>query len=136
MLEGIKAALDFPADPKRQRMVFFLTDGYIGNETEILAAIRERVGDTRLFSLGVGSSPNRYLIDQMAREGHGFSQYVRLNDDPAPVVERFYRRINLPVMTAVDIDWGGLEVLDPLPATIPDLFDRQPVFLLRPPAIA
>ena len=130
MIEGIKAALDFEPDPDRQRMVFFLTDGYIGNETQILAAIRERVGDTRLYSLGVGSSPNRYLIDEMAAEGHGFSQYVRLKDDPAPAVDRFYRRLNLPVLTAVETDWGGLDVIDPLPASVPDLFDNQPVFLI------
>ncbi len=130
MIEGVKAALDFPADPYRQRMVFFLTDGYIGNETAILAVIRERVADTRLYSLGVGSSPNRYLIDEMAREGRGFAQYVRNDEDPAPLVDRFYRRLNLPVLTAVETDWGELEVIDPLPASVPDLFDRQPVFLI------
>lgn len=130
MIEGVKAALDLPADPLRQRMVFFLTDGYIGNETAILAAIRERVGDTRLYSLGVGSSPNRYLIDEMAREGHGFSQFVRNDEDPGPLVERFFRRLNVPVLTAVETDWGELDVVDPLPATVPDLFDRQPVFLI------
>jgi len=130
MIEGIKAALDFEPDPERQRMVFFLTDGYIGNETQILAAIRERVGDTRLYALGVGSAPNRYLINEMANEGHGFSQYVGLDDDPAPAVDRFFRRLNLPVLTAIETDWGGLEVIDPLPASVPDLFDNQPVFLV------
>ncbi len=130
MIEGIKAALDFTPDPERQRMVFFLTDGYIGNETQILAAIRERVGDTRLYSLGVGSAPNRYLINEMAAEGHGFSQYVGLNDEPEPVVDRFFRRLNLPVLTAIETDWGGLDVIDPLPASVPDLFDNQPVFLV------
>ncbi len=130
MIEGIKSALDFPADPLRQRMVFFLTDGYIGNETAILAAIREKVGDTRLYSLGVGSSPNRYLLDEMAREGRGFSQYVRNDQDPEPLVERFYRRLNLPVLTAVETDWGQIDVTDQLPTSVPDLFDRQPVFLI------
>ncbi len=130
MIEGVKAALDFPADAHRQRMVFFLTDGYIGNETAILAAIRERVADTRLYSLGVGSSPNRYLIDEMAREGKGFSEFVRNDQDPTELVDRFYRRLNLPVLTAVETDWGELDIVDSLPATVPDLFDRQPVFLI------
>lgn len=130
MIEGIKAALDFEPDPNRQRMVFFLTDGYIGNETQILAAIRDRVGDTRIYSLGVGSSPNHYLIDEMALEGRGFSRYVGIDGDPEPVVELLYRRLNLPVMTAVETDWDGLEVVDPLPDKIPDLFAGQPVFLI------
>ncbi len=130
MIEGIKAALSIPRDPERQRMVFFLTDGYIGNDDEILAEVRERVQDTRIYSLGVGSSPNRYLVDGMAHEGHGLSQYVRLDEDPAPIVDRFYRRLNVPVLTSIETDWGGLEVLDPLPGTVPDLFDQQPVFLV------
>ena len=58
MLEGIKAALDFPHDPQRLRFVSFLTDGFIGNEAEILGAVRERLGAARIFSFGVGSSPN------------------------------------------------------------------------------
>src|SRR6185369_14220085 len=39
MMQGIKASLNFPHDPDRLRFVCFLTDGYIGNETEILAEI-------------------------------------------------------------------------------------------------
>ena len=57
MVEGIKAALDFPSDPDRLRIVLFLTDGYIGNEDDIFRAVQQRIGDARLFSLGVGSSP-------------------------------------------------------------------------------
>ncbi len=39
MIEGIKTALDFAHDPDRLRFVVFLTDGYIGNEKQILGAI-------------------------------------------------------------------------------------------------
>ena len=67
MIEGIKAALDFPHDPRRFRLVSFMTDGYIGNEKEILGEIHQRLGSTRIFSLGIGSSVNRYLLDRMAK---------------------------------------------------------------------
>ena len=69
MIEGIKAALDFPHDPQRLRFVSFLTDGYIGNEAEILGEIHKRLGASRIFSFGVGSSVNRYLLDGMAKHG-------------------------------------------------------------------
>jgi Ca-activated chloride channel family protein len=59
MIEGLKAALDFPHDPKRLRFVIFLSDGYIGNETEILGDVHKRLGAARIFSFGVGSSVNR-----------------------------------------------------------------------------
>src|SRR5690606_8756691 len=50
MIEGIRAALGFPHDPSRLRFVCFLTDGYIGNEEEILGEIQRSLGPTRIFS--------------------------------------------------------------------------------------
>ena len=44
MIEGIKSSLNFRADPERLRFVSFLTDGYIGNEAEILRAVHDNLG--------------------------------------------------------------------------------------------
>jgi Ca-activated chloride channel family protein len=129
MIAGIKAALDFPPDPDRMRVVMFLTDGYIGNETEILAAIRQRIGDARLFPLGVGSSVNRYLMENMALEGRGSVQYIRPDENAAPPIAKFYDQIRSPVLTDVEIDWGGLEVRGMLPARVPDVFAGHPVLV-------
>ncbi|MDX6768195.1 MAG: VIT domain-containing protein [Elusimicrobiota bacterium] len=130
MIEGIKAALDFPRDPARRRVVLFMTDGYIGNETEIFAAVRERLGETRLFSFGVGSSVNRYLLDGLAKEGRGFVQYVRPDQETEKAVALFYKRIRNPLLMDVAIDWGGLAVTDFEPKVLPDLFDGQPLTVL------
>jgi len=77
MIEGIRAALSGPRDPERIRIVHFLTDGYIGNESQILSEIHRRCGEARIFPLGVGSSVNRYLIDRMAEAGRGSPAYIR-----------------------------------------------------------
>ena len=130
MLEGIKAALDFPRDEERVRFVCFMTDGYIGNETEILAAIRQKIGDARLFSFGVGSSVNRYLLDRMAEEGRGEVQYVRSYAPTEPVVERFYRRVNYPCLADIEVDWGGLPAADAYPKRLPDLFVGKPLVVV------
>ncbi|MCD4654443.1 VWA domain-containing protein, partial [bacterium] len=129
MIEGIKAALNYPSDPERLRMVLFLTDGYIGNEAEIFGEIEKRIGNTRLFSLGVGSSVNHYLLDRMAEAGRGFVQYVRPDEDTQPAVKLFYDRIRNPLLTNICIDWDGLDIKDVYPALIPDLFSDQPVIL-------
>lgn len=129
MIEGIKAALDYPYDSNRLRVVAFLTDGYIGNETEILAAIQDKLGGARLFSFGVGTSVNRYLLDRMAETGKGIVQYVRPDEDTYEVVEKFYRRINNPCLTDIEISYRGVEVADTYPENIPDLFDSQPLFI-------
>jgi len=129
MIEGIKAALDFGHDPKRFRLVSFMTDGYIGNEAEILAAIHQRLGASRIFSFGVGSSVNRYLLDRMAKLGKGAVAYIGLDDSAGEVVDEFYDRISHPALTDVTIDWGGMQVTDIHPNRIPDLFVGRPVIL-------
>lgn len=129
MIEGIKAALDFAHDPKRFRLVSFMTDGYIGNEAEILAAVHERLGASRIFSFGVGSSVNRYLLDRMAKLGKGAVAYIGLEDNAAEVVDLFYERISHPALADVTIDWGDMDVTDVFPSRIPDLFVGRPVIL-------
>jgi Ca-activated chloride channel homolog len=129
MIEGIKAALDFPHDPERLRFVCFLTDGFIGNEAEILAAVHEHIGASRIFSFGVGSSCNRYLLDHMAKMGEGAVAYLGLHDDGAKVMDDFFERVSHPAMTDIKIDWGNLQVGEVYPQRVPDLFVGRPVIL-------
>jgi len=129
MIEGIKAALDFPHDPRRLRVVSFMTDGYIGNETQILSAIHDKLSASRIFSFGVGSSPNRYLLDRMAKIGKGAVAYVGLNDSAVDAVDSFYKCISHPALTDVTINWGQMEVRDVYPRQIPDLFVGRPIIL-------
>jgi Ca-activated chloride channel family protein len=122
MIEGIKAALDFPHHPGKLRFVCFLTDGYIGNEADILRAITERVGPSRIFSFGVGSSPNHYLLDGMARLGRGAVAYLSDKDDAGQVMGAFFQRIQCPGLTDVAFDWHGADISEVFPSRIPDLF--------------
>jgi Ca-activated chloride channel family protein len=129
MIEGIKAALDFPHDPERLRFVCFLTDGFIGNETEILAEIQQRLGASRIFSFGIGSSVNRYLIEEMARAGHGAAAFLGLRDEAATIMKDFFARISHPAAADLAIDWGQLGANEVFPAKVPDLFVGRPIFL-------
>ncbi len=132
MLPALRQVLEFPKDPARLRIVLFMTDGYIGNEAQILAFVKDHLNNSRIFPLGVGSSPNRYLLEEMAVLGKGTVQYVRQDEKPAKLeklIENFYERISKPVLTDLAMDWNGLEVLDQTPAAIPDLFAGQPVYV-------
>ncbi|HCP47786.1 MAG TPA: hypothetical protein DIU15_17225 [Deltaproteobacteria bacterium] len=130
MLHGVQAALDLPQDPALLRTVLFLTDGYIGNESQILSAIEQRLGRSRLFSLGIGSSTNRFLLDRMAKVGRGHAQYLRPDEASDEAIERFYDRIRDPVLTDIEIEWDGVDVVGVYPDPIPDLFAGQPVVLV------
>jgi Ca-activated chloride channel family protein len=129
MIEGIKAALDFEHDSHRFRLVSFMTDGFIGNEVEILAGIYEKLGASRIFSFGVGSSVNRFLLDRMAKLGKGAVAYIGLDESAGEVVDAFYERISHPALADVAIDWGGMDVTDIYPRRLPDLFVGRPVII-------
>ena len=129
MIEGIKAALDYPRDLERQRYVFFMTDGYIGNEDQILAAIKEKLGDARIFSFGIGSSANRHLIEGMGKTGNGVARFVRQDEDPAAVITELFSRLSQPYLTNVEIECEGVELSELYPLPLPDLLQAQPLLL-------
>ena len=131
MMNAIRAALDGPRDEARLRVVCFMTDGFIGNDMEILDAIRKNARQARVFSFGIGSSVNRFLIEGMAREGRGEAEVVTLESDGDAAAQRFHERIHSPVLTNISIDLGGLDLHDVYPdlKAIPDLFASKPVVI-------
>src|SRR5690606_19984902 len=121
--------LSLPHRSDRLRTVVFLTDGYIGNEREVFSLIAEQIGDARLFSLGVGRSVNRYLLEGMARMGRGAVTYVDLDQPTEPVVERIYEKLRQPALVDLEVEIEGLRVHDMVPQALPDLFVGEPVVL-------
>jgi Ca-activated chloride channel family protein len=129
ILKAADYVLKMPTDPKRLRIICFMTDGYVGNDMQIIDYVRKHRGDARMFPFGVGSSVNRFLVDGMAREGRGEAEFVSLDEDGRTAAERFYRRIASPVLLDPQVDWGGLPVMDVFPTAIPDVFSHGPIIL-------
>ncbi len=128
MIKAIRAALD-PSDSQQHiRVVCFMTDGYVGNEGEILAEIQKHP-NARIFSFGIGSSVNRMLLDKMAEEGRGEVEYVALSDDGSAAAKRFHERVRSPLLTDISLDFGDLQVADVYPKRINDLFSAKPVII-------
>lgn len=130
MLDGIVAALGAPNPAGRRRIVAFMTDGLIGNDPEILSEVKRRIGSARVFSFGVGSAPNRHLLEGLARIGRGLSAYVGLDDSGDLAADGLFRRIEHPAMTDLRIDWDRMVVSEVHPDPLPDLFVGQPVVLV------
>jgi Ca-activated chloride channel family protein len=129
MLEGIRAALGAPADPRRLRLVVFCTDGFIGNEAEIIEAVSAMRGSARVFGFGIGTSVNRYLVEGVGRAGRGAAEVVDPKEPPDEAVARLFHRLDRPVLTDLEISFEGAQVTDLLPARLPDLFAGQPLVL-------
>lgn len=128
MMKAIKASLE-PSDAQGHvRIVCFMTDGYVGNDMEIISEVQKHP-NARVFAFGIGSSVNRYLLDNMAKHGRGEVEYVALNDDGSAAARRFHERVRNPLLTDISIDWNGMPVSDVYPKVIPDLFGAKPVIL-------
>jgi Ca-activated chloride channel homolog len=128
MMKAIRTALAPSNHQDHIRIVCFMTDGYVGNDFEIISEVK-RYPNARVFSFGIGSSVNRFLLDKMAEEGRGEVEYVALNDDGSAAAKRFYERVRSPLLTDIDVDLGGLPITDVYPKRIPDLFSAKPLVI-------
>lgn len=128
MMKAIKAALAPTDSQEHIRIVCFMTDGLVGNEDEIIAEVRKHP-KARVFSFGIGSSVNRYLLDKIAEAGRGEAEYVSLTDDGSRAARKFYERVRTPLLTDIAVEWNGLPVADVYPSRISDLFSAKPVVL-------
>ncbi|HEU0174471.1 MAG TPA: VIT domain-containing protein, partial [Blastocatellia bacterium] len=104
MMDAIRAALDSSDKQDHVRIVCFMTDGEVGNDMEIISEVQKHP-NARVFAFGIGSSPNRFLLDKMAEHGRGEVEYVTLEDDGSAAARRFHERVRNPLLTDIEIDW-------------------------------
>jgi Ca-activated chloride channel family protein len=135
---ALSAALGQLADSSRPNYVLFLTDGLPtageANEMKIVAnsQANNRVR-ARLVVFGVGYDVNSRLLDKLARQNHGQSEYVRPDENIEDRVSRLYAKIEAPVMTDVAIKFGldvaaaeaGEAVNRVYPRQVFDLFEGE-----------
>lgn len=129
VIPAMEHALGTPATDgaDRLRIAVLLSDGYVGNEAQVLRSLVRELGDARVFALGLGGAQNRFLLDRASEVGRGAAMYASLGEDAAEVGRRFAQLVARPVFTDVRIDWGGLEVQDVYPRRLPDLFAGRPL---------
>jgi len=113
----------------RVRMVYFLTDGFVGNDDVVVGAAGKLLGTNRIFTVGIGSAPNRSLLDRLARAGRGFASYITLTESPQELAKKIVLASAYPYLTNVAIDWGGLDVGATTPAVVPDIYAGQPLIV-------
>ena len=134
LADAVEEALAPAPDSGRHRYVFFLTDGYVGNEqaifgrAEALVKAHARGGHkASVFCLGTGSAVNRHLLEGLAKAGRGLAQYLTAREDAAGAMNRIFRVIDHAVISDLRIDWGGLDVKSIEPNELPDLFATRPL---------
>ena len=87
-------------------------------------------GDPRIYTVGIGSSVNRYLLDRMADLGRGAFITIRPDERTDDALESFRSWVTRPYLTDLTIDWGALPVADVSPELLRDLGSGQTLTLV------
>jgi Ca-activated chloride channel homolog len=127
MLPALLHLMRKPEIPGYLRHIVLLTDGDLGNEEEIFAALRQNLGGARLYTVAIGSAPNFFLATKMAQFGRGTFTHIADNSEITEQMGRLLETIESPVLTDVKLTFEGVEVADLYPQRTPDLFLRQPL---------
>jgi Ca-activated chloride channel family protein len=127
--DALFSALDhFAGEAARPGYVVFLTDGMptVGPVTDapgIAKAVQAKnAGRVRIFNFGVGYDVNTVLLNQLALENKGVSEYVAPAEDIEVKVSSFYAKINFPALADPKLAIAGLEFDQVYPRPLPDIF--------------
>jgi len=124
---ALDRALHLPRDRNVSRSVVIITDGYIAAETRAFELIHNTIDKTNVFAFGIGSGVNRFLIEGIAKAGHG-EPFIVTEDRYATSAARAFREyIQSPVLTGITFETSGFEVYDVEPGRIADMFAERPV---------
>ena len=128
LLAALKQAMSTPRVDARRSFVV-VTDGYISGEGDVFDYIRENRGEANMFSFGIGSSVNRFLVDGVAKAGGGEPFVVTSEKEAEKTAEKFREYIQSPVLTNVKVKAEGFDVYDVDPGNLPDLLAQRPIIV-------
>ncbi len=130
MKPALQLAFDTPPPRGMLRQVVFITDGGVSNEAEIVALIRERLGDARLFSVGIGAAPNAYFLQEMAAAGRGSYTFIADREQVGERMQDLFRKLEQPALVDLALRWpDGVqpELATDLPG---DVYAGDPIVVL------
>ncbi|MCO6185491.1 marine proteobacterial sortase target protein [Rhizobium sp. L1K21] len=131
MLPALKAALSTqgPVADGALRQVIFLTDGAIGNESDLFGEIARNRDDARVFTVGIGSAPNSYFMTKAAEIGRGTYTHIGSEDQISERMIALFNKLENPVMTDITARLESGSDAEITPDPVPDLYAGEPIVL-------
>jgi Ca-activated chloride channel homolog len=125
--EGLQRALkDAEGRLGMQHIVLFVTDGHptvgVTEEPEISGRARSGNKGSRVFTFGVGEDLNARLLDRLAEDGRGTSDFARDGKDFEVRVSGLFDKVANPVLADLSLDLAAFGAYDVYPKKLPDLF--------------
>jgi Ca-activated chloride channel family protein len=111
------------------RILVLITDGQVGNEDQILQRLGKKLGELRIYTLGIDTAVNEAFLRRLATLGGGSCDLVESEARLEGVMDKVQRRIGTPVLTGLGIDGAELRIETVVPARLPDLFAGVPLIV-------
>lgn len=130
LLSALNEAYKLPRkDINVARSMVIITDGYVSVEKEAFELISSNLDQANVFTFGIGSSVNRYLIEGMAKVSNSESFIATTSEEAQEVAKDFAKYIATPLLTRVKIESKGFDMYDLAQKSIPDVFAARPVII-------
>ena len=130
MASALRAALSGNVYPGYLRQVVFITDGSVGNEAALFNQIEKTLGESRLFTIGIGSAPNSYFMRKAAEVGRGSFTYISNLNEVESKLESLFKKLSAPVLSDLSLSAGLAlenESFESYPSLAGDLYLGEPV---------
>lgn len=118
---------------ERPSYLVMMTDGEptVG-ETSVAGLLKaiDPKKDIRVFDFGVGYDVNTKLLNKLADDNHGTSQYVEPEESMEVALSTFYDKIKSPVLSNVKLNFEGITVKDMYPRNVKDIFAGSQLLLM------
>ncbi len=133
MAPALSSALALPEVEGLMRQVVFITDGAVGNESELLQQVANELGSSRMFTIGIGHAPNSWFMRKAAEIGRGSHIKIANLDEVEQQMSALWNRIRIPALTDICVNWG--DTAEFYPEIVPDMYAGEPLWLIaRMPA--
>jgi Ca-activated chloride channel homolog len=130
LLPALKSALSMDKTDKRSRNFVVITDGYVTVEKEAFDLIRSNLNKANVYSFGIGSDVNRFLMDGIAHAGQGEAFVVTNDTDAKVAAEQFKQYVEHPVWTHLSLTHQGFDIYDVQPEKLRDLYADRPIVVI------
>jgi Ca-activated chloride channel family protein len=113
-LEPIKFALNSKNENSKEylRQIIFITDGLISNEEAIFKEVKNDNGDSKLFTISIGSAPNTFFMKKVATFGKGTFTHIGKESEVSEKMDILFKKIENPSLTNIKIDGVDLKISD------------------------
>jgi len=127
MLQPLDLAMGQGVTPGFLPQIVFITDGQVGNTAEIIDRVRRLIGDSRLFTVGIGHGVNSQFLSDLARFGRGSTVLIADLWQVQMRMGELIAQLTRPVLHDIELHWPT--DVEFLPERMPDLYTGQPLLV-------